>query len=197
MMLFTLGSTVLYFHQARFAEMNFPDPALRTAFFARLDLAVNLLAVLTQVLFTARILKRLGVALTMTLLPALTLAGFAILGFAPLLALFAVFQVLRRAGEFAVAKPARELLYTVVTREDKYKAKNFIDTFVYRAGDQVAAWSYTGLLAAGLGMAAISFAMAPLAAVWLGLALWLGLRQVRMAAAQAPPSATALEPTTA
>jgi AAA family ATP:ADP antiporter len=81
-----------------------------------------------------------------------------------------------------------------VSREDKYKAKNFIDTFVYRAGDQIAAWSYTGLLAAGLGMAAISLVMTPLAAAWLALALWLGLRQVRMAAAR--QSAT-LEPTTA
>jgi AAA family ATP:ADP antiporter len=194
MMLFTLGSTVLYFHQARFAEANFPDSAQRTAFFARLDLVVNLLAGLTQALFTGRILKRLGVALTMTLLPALTLAGFTFLGLAPLLGAFAVFQVLRRAGEYAVAKPARELLYTVVSREDKYKAKNFIDTFVYRAGDQIAAWSYTGLLAAGLGMAAISLVMTPLAAAWLALALWLGLRQVRMAAAR--QSAT-LEPTTA
>ncbi|HET7039964.1 MAG TPA: MFS transporter, partial [Gemmatimonadales bacterium] len=177
MMLFTLGSTVLYFHQARLAEATFTDSALRTAFFARLDLVVNLLTALGQMFATGRLLTRLGVALTMTLLPALSLAGFLLLGVAPVLGVFVTFQVLRRAAEYAVAKPTRELLYTVITREDKYKAKNFIDTFVYRAGDQIAAWSYTGLLAAGLGMAAVSFVMAPVAAVWLVLALWLGRRQ--------------------
>jgi AAA family ATP:ADP antiporter len=88
---------------------------------------------------------------------------------------------LGRGRELAVAKPARELLYTVVDREDKYKAKNFIDTFVYRAGDQLAAWSYTGMIAAGLSMAALSFVMVPIAGLWLGLAVWLGRRQVAMA----------------
>jgi AAA family ATP:ADP antiporter len=187
MLLFTLGSTVLYFHQARLAERAFTDPALRTVFFARLDLAVNGLTALTQVFLTGRILRRLGVAVTMTLLPALSLLGFTLLGLAPLLGAFVLFQVLRRAGEFAVAKPTRELLYTVMDREDKYKAKNFIDTFVYRAGDQMAAWSYTGFLAIGMGMSAISFALAPLAAVWLVLALWLGRRQSALAAARPRP----------
>jgi AAA family ATP:ADP antiporter len=197
MLLFTLGSTVLYFHQARLAERAFADPALRTAFFARLDLAVNGLTALTQVFLTGRILRRLGVAATMTLLPALSLVGFTLLGFAPLLGAFVVFQVLRRAGEFAVAKPTRELLYTVVDREDKYKAKNFIDTFVYRAGDQTAAWSYTGFLAIGMSMSAISFVLAPLAAVWLVLALWLGRRQSALAAARPRPPLGSLEPSAA
>lgn len=197
MLLFTLGSTVLYFHQARLAEQAFADSAGRTAFFARLDLAVNLLTALTQAVLTARLLRRLGVAITMTLLPAVTLVGFLLLGFAPLLGAFVVFQVLRRAGEFAVAKPTRELLYTVVTREDKYKAKNFIDTFVYRAGDQTAAWSYTGFLALGMGMAAISFMMVPLAALWLVLAWWLGRRQSALAGTRAGPPLGTLEPTTA
>lgn len=126
-----------------------------------------------------------------------TLAGFTLLGLAPILGAFAVFQVLRRAGEFAVAKPTRELLYTVVEREDKYKAKNLIDTFVYRAGDQIAAWSYTGFLAAGLSMSAISFVLAPLAAVWLVLALWLGRRQSAFAALRPRPPGGTLEPSAA
>jgi ATP:ADP antiporter, AAA family len=197
MLLFTLGSTVLYFHQARLAEQAFTDPGQRTAFFARLDLAVNVLTALTQVFVTGRILQRFGVAVTMTLLPALTLAGFTLLGLAPILGAFVVFQVLRRAGEFAVAKPTRELLYTVVEREDKYKAKNLIDTFVYRAGDQIAAWSYTGFLAAGLSMSAISFVLAPLAAVWLVLALWLGRRQSAFAALRPRPPGGTLEPSAA
>jgi AAA family ATP:ADP antiporter len=197
MLLFTLGSTVLYFHQARLAEQAFADAAGRTAFFARLDLAVNLLTALMQVLLTGRLLHRLGVAGTMILLPALTLAGFTLLGFAPLLAAFVVFQALRRAGEYAVAKPTRELLYTVLEREDKYKAKNFIDTFAYRAGDQVAAWSYTGLLAIGLSLSAISFLMVPLAAIWLALAWWLGQRQTALAAARSRPPLGPPEPATA
>jgi AAA family ATP:ADP antiporter len=183
MLLFTLGSTVLYFHQASLAETHFTDRAVRTAFFARLDLAVNVLTVLTQVFVTARILRLLGVAATLSLVPILSMAGFATLGAVPLLATFVVFQVLRRAGEYAVGRPTREILYTVVTREEKYKAKNFIDTFVYRAGDQLAAWSYTGLTAVGLGIAAISWIMVPLAALWGAVAFWLGRREGERAAA--------------
>ena len=92
----------------------------------------------------------------------------------PVLAVFVVFQVLRRAGEYAVARPAREVLYTVVSREDKYKAKHFIDTFVYRAGDQVGAWSMAGMTAIGLGVTGSAFVAAPFAAVWLAVAFWLG-----------------------
>jgi AAA family ATP:ADP antiporter len=105
--------------------------------------------------------------------------------------------VLRRAGEYAVARPAREALYTVVSREDKYKAKNFNDTLVYRAGDQAAAWSYDKLLvgALGLGIAAISWVMVPLAGAWLAIAMWLGRRQATLAGGSAP--APAPEPQTA
>jgi AAA family ATP:ADP antiporter len=181
MMLFTLGSTFLYFHQATLVGQAFTDPAVQTAFFAKIDLAVNILTLVTQAFLTGRIIKLLGIALTLTLLPALTVVGFAAFGFVPTLGLFVVFQVLRRSGEFAIAKPSREVLYTVVSREDKYKAKNFIDTFVYRAGDQIAAWSYILLGTVGLGVVAISFVAAPLAAVWLVIAFWLGGKQAVMA----------------
>ncbi len=96
----------------------------------------------------------------------------------------AVFQVLRRTSNYAIARPCREMLYTVIPRDAKYKAKNFIDTFVYRFGDQVGAWSYTALGALGLGAAAISLVAAPLAAIWLAIGLWLGRRQREMATAQ-------------
>jgi AAA family ATP:ADP antiporter len=108
-------------------------------------------------------------------------AGFATLAAAPVLAVFVVFQVLRRAGEFAVAKPAREVLFTVVSREDKYKAKNLIDTFVYRAGDQVGAWSYALMASLGFGGTGIALLAAPLAALWLAIAAWLGRRHQAMA----------------
>jgi len=94
-----------------------------------------------------------------------------------------VVQVIRRGWNYGLMKPAMEALYTVIPREDKYKAKNLIDTFVYRAGDQVGAWSYDGLLAAGLGLTAIAFLNVPVAALWLGVALVLGAAQGKKAQA--------------
>ncbi len=181
MLLFTIGSTVLYFQQAQIALQSFSDRAGQTAFFARIDLAVNILTLLTQAFLTGRLIKALGVSITLALLPALTVIGFLALGTFPILAVFVVFQVLRRAGEYAVARPTREVLYTVLDREDKYKAKHFIDTFVYRGGDQVGAWSMRGLTALGLGFAGAAYLAAPVAAAWLGIALWLGRRHAVLA----------------
>jgi AAA family ATP:ADP antiporter len=95
-----------------------------------------------------------------------------------------VFQVVRRATGFALLRPAREILFTVLKREDKYKAKSFIDTFGYRAGDQVGAWSYRGLHDLGLGMRAISFIAVPLIAIWCAISLWLGRKQIALARAR-------------
>jgi AAA family ATP:ADP antiporter len=120
------------------------------------------------------------VALTLTLLPAVSAVGFLLLGLAPVLWAIVALQVLRRAGNFAVARPTREVLYTVMPREDKYKAKSFIDTFVYRAGDQLGAWSYAAMAAAGLSLAGIGFAAVPVSLVWLLNGWWLGRRQERM-----------------
>ena len=94
---------------------------------------------------------------------------------------FAVFTVLRRATNFAIMNPAMEVLFTVVRREDKYKAKNVIETFVYRGGDQLSGWAYAGLAALGLTLSGISFVAVPLSVFWLGLGLWLGRRQAQMA----------------
>lgn len=190
MLLFTFGSTVLYLQQAGIAERTFTESGVRTAFFARIDLAVNILTLFTQIFLTGRIVKLLGVPLTLTLLPALSVIGFIALGGMPVIGVFVVFQVLRRAGEFAVARPTRELLYIVVPREDKYKAKNLIDTFVYRAGDQIAAWSTAGFTALGLTMAGMAYVAAPLAAVWLLIGWWLG-KQQEVRAREAPPVAKA------
>ncbi|MGQ0649712.1 MAG: NTP/NDP exchange transporter [Gemmatimonadaceae bacterium] len=177
MVLFTIGSTTLYLQQAAIADRSYPDAGARTAFFARIDLAVNGLTLLTQVFLTGRIVKLLGIAVTLTLLPALSMVGFAALGALPTIAVFVVFQVLRRAGEFAVARPTREVLYTVLSREDKYKAKNFIDTFVYRLGDQIGAWSTQGMTALGMTAAGEALVAVPLSALWLGVGLWLGRQQ--------------------
>ena len=182
MLLFTIGSTFLYQIQATIVATNFAGSAERTAVFARLDLAVNILTLLTQVFLTSRILKWLGVGVTLALLPLISVVGFAVLGTAPVLAVFVVFQVLRRAGDYAVARPTREILYTVLPRSDKYKAKNFNDTFVYRTGDQIGAWSFAGLSVLGLGTSALALVMVPVSAVWLLVALWLGRKQRALAA---------------
>jgi AAA family ATP:ADP antiporter len=88
-------------------------------------------------------------------------------------------QVLRRAGNYAITRPAREMLYVVLGREEKYKAKNFIDTVVYRGGDALSAWVYAGLRAIGLSLSAIAFVAVPLALLWAGVAYRLGQAQTR------------------
>lgn len=177
MLLFTVGSTFLYFQQAAIVNANVADRAASTRLFAQIDLAVNILTALTQIFVTGRLLKILGVAITLALVPALSLVGFLGVGMLPTLWMVIGFQVARRAGNFAVASPTREVLFTVVTREDKYKTKSFIDTFVYRAGDQVGAWT-SGLLALlGFGIVGTSFVAAPLAGAWLLVSLWLGRKQ--------------------
>lgn len=195
MLAYTIIATVLYFQQAEIAA-TIEDRGDRTSFFAFIDSATNWLTFLIQLFVTARIIKWLGVAVTLTLLPVLCIVGFTALGFWPTAIVIVVFQVLRRAGNFAVARPTRETLYTVVSREDKYKAKALIDTFVYRGGDQIGAWSYAGLGALGIGMAGIAFATVPIAGLWLLIGYWLGRRQTEMVAAAAPtepssPPATA------
>lgn len=181
MLLYTIASTFLYFQQAEIVDRTFADRAVTTAFFAKIDLAVNVLTLVTQTSLTGRIIKWLGVALTLTLLPALCVVGFTALGLWSTLSVLVVFQTLRRAGNYAVARPTREVLYTVVSREDKYKAKNFIDTFVYRGGDQIGAWSYALMGWLGLAMSTIAFVAAPIALVWLAVGFWLGRRQDELA----------------
>lgn len=176
MLLFTIGSTVLYFQQAEIVGARYADRESRTAFLASIDTVVQLLTVLAQLFLTARVIKWLGVGVTLAILPLVSMVGFTALGVAGTLTAFVAFQVLRRAGEYAVSRPAREVLYTVVSAEDKYKAKNLIDTFVYRGGDQIGAWSYAGLQGLGMSVATISLCAAPLSAVWLLVGLWLGRR---------------------
>ncbi len=103
--------------------------------------------------------------------------GFGTLAVLPTIAVLVAYQVIRRAGNFAFARPTREVLFTVVPREDKYKAKSFIDTVIYRLGDQVGAWSYAGLGLLGLALPGIAVAAVPLSFIWLINAVWLGRKQ--------------------
>jgi AAA family ATP:ADP antiporter len=190
MLLYAITSTLLYFQQVGIATSAFTDRGARTAFFAQIDLLVNVLTIFVQAFLTGRLLKWLGVGVTLALLPALSVVGFTAMGIVPTLTLLVIFLTLRRAGNFAVARPAREVLFTVVSREDKYKAKSFIDTFIYRAGDQIGAWSSPALGWAGLGLTGISFVAAPLAAIWLFISLWLGRKQVAMTHEPEPSEST-------
>jgi AAA family ATP:ADP antiporter len=180
-LLFAITSTFLYFQQVGIVAHSFADRGAQTAFFATIDLAVNCLTLGIQLFLTGRIVMLVGVALALAFLPALTIVGFGGLAMMPSLSTIAVFQVLRRAGDYAIARPTREMLFTVVPREDRYKAKSFIDTFVYRLGDQVGAWSVALLRGLGDNVATVAIVAMPVAALWLLNALWLGRRQSALA----------------
>ena len=182
MFLFTFTSTSMYFQQADIVSRHFGEPGARTAFFARIDLLVNLLTLFTQAFLTGRIIKWLGLGVALAILPLVTALGFGLLGAVPTLGVLMVVQTLRRGWNYGLMKPALEALYTVLPREDKYKAKNFIDTFVYRAGDQTGAWSYNGLMALGLSLTALAFVNVPVAGLWMATGLGLGWAQRRRAA---------------
>jgi AAA family ATP:ADP antiporter len=181
MLLYTILSTFLYVQQAVIVDRTFADRAARTAFFARVDLLVNALTLFAQFFLTGRAMRSLGVAVTLTFVPAITAVGFLLLGLFPTASIVVGFTVLRRMGNFSFARPTREVLFTVVSREDKYKTKNFIDTVVYRLGDQVGVWSSALITMAGLGAGAVAWAAVPLSLIWMGNAWWLGRRQEQLA----------------
>lgn len=174
--LFTTTSTFLYFEQAHIVEAAVADSGERTALFARMDLAVNVLALLLQLGAVAALLRRFGLAWVLASLPVLTIAGFSALHLAPVLVVLVLVQVLRRAVNFALAKPARELLFTAVDRTERYKSKVVIDTVVYRGSDAVAAWTFAGLGALGLGLPGIAAVGAGLSVGWTWIASVLGRR---------------------
>ncbi len=175
--LFTIGSTFLYLAQARIVRAAFTDPGARTAFFAKADLFVNVLTALTQLFLTGRILPAIGLGPALALLPAVTAAGFFALATSATAETLFVVQVLRRAAEFALVKPAREALFTVVPREEKYTAKSFIDTFVYRSGDALGALADRFVAFMGLSPLGFAWIFLPVAVVWIANALDLGRRQ--------------------
>lgn len=178
--LYTTLATFLYFVQAEIVSETFGDSGDRTSVFATIDFLTNSLTVGIQLFLTARIVRYFGLARALAFVPLLVAAGFLILAAAPVLLAIAGVQIVRRAGNYALAKPGREMLFTVVPRFEKYKSKNFIDTVVYRGGDAIAGWVYTLLGALGLGIAGISLTAIPLALLWAGIGYRLGrARQAR------------------
>ena len=182
-------ATFLYFTRLQMVAELGDDLDLRTTMFARIDLITQIATLLLQALVAGRLMQRVGVPLTLALLPLTTALGFVGLAMVGSLAALIAFEAAFRAVQRALMRPARETLFTVLPREDKYKAKAFIDTFVYRGGDVVGA-QLEGLLGRlGLGLAALASVAVPLALLWAALALWLGRTQQRMAASSEPARA--------
>ncbi len=175
--LYTTLSTFLYFEQAHIVKAAFTDSAERTQVFAIIDLVVNALTILIQIFVTGHVMRRFGVATALASIPALLSLGFMVLAMAPILPVLIITQVVRRAGNYALTKPSREVLFTVIDRESKYKAKNFIDTVVYRGGDAVAGWLFAGLKGLGFGLSGIAWIAVPVALLWMTIGLRLGKAQ--------------------
>ena len=180
-MLYTTLSTFLYLMQAQIISDAFVDSAERTAVFASIDFVVNALTLILQIFLTGRLVNWLGLALVLAIIPVLLAIGFTLLGIAPVLSILLVVQVIRRAGNYAVMKPAREMLFVVLPREEKYRAKNVIDTVIYRAGDAVSAWIYAGMRSLGMNLSGIALIAVPLALFWAYIAFGLGRKQVKIA----------------
>jgi len=180
--LLSVAGTFLYFQQANIVAAASDDPAIRTRMFASIDLAVGLLTIVVQFLATGRLIERFGIGAALAFLPLVFAAGFAVLAAAPMLAVVIGFQALQRTANFAISNPAREMLFTVLARDEKYKAKNVIDIVVFRGADAVGGWLFDALRSLGMESRAISLVAIPLAAAWLVLALALGRAQGRRAA---------------
>ncbi|SCK57640.1 ATP:ADP antiporter, AAA family [Variovorax sp. HW608] len=183
--LLSFGATILYFMQANVVSATIQGAGEQTRIFASIDLAVGLLTLATQVFATGRFLQRFGTGIAAGALPAVYVIGFLAIAWSPGLAVVLVFQVLQRWMNFAIANPARQVFFTVVDREDKYKAKNLIDVVVYRGSDALSGWVYDALHAAGIKIGAIALFALPVALAWLLLSGALGRTHERRASQSA------------
>jgi AAA family ATP:ADP antiporter len=180
LVLLTMTATFLYFEQTRLVAEYLDQPEARTRLFSTLDFTTNLLTWVTQLFITNRVIGRFGLVVGLLFLPAISVAGFLGIALWPTLAVYVAFSVLRRVGEYALSKPSREVLFTVLSREEKYKAKNFIDTAISRGGDASTAWLITGVKALGTTTAHIAWALVPLMLVWAWLGHFLARRKEGM-----------------
>jgi AAA family ATP:ADP antiporter len=179
MLLHTSAATLLYFEQGRIVAGSYADVGSRTQFFAIVDLTVSALTLTFQLLLTAPLIRLVGIGGTLVALPLATIVAFVAMALAPVPTTVALAQGLRRAVEFAIVRPAREVLWTVVSREEKYKAKNVIETLVYRGGDAASGWLSVGLTALGAGFGLVALIIVPFAGLWGGLCLWLARQQAQ------------------
>jgi len=172
--LLSVAATFLYFEQANIVAAASDDPAVRTRMFAGIDFAVGLLTIVVQFFATGRLIARFGVGAALAFLPLVFAAGFAALAAAPMLAVVIGFQALQRTANFAISNPAREVLFTVLAREEKYKAKNVIDIVVVRGADAAGGWLFAALRSLGMELRALSLVAIPVVALCLVLSLALG-----------------------
>ncbi|PIE02876.1 MAG: MFS transporter [Acidobacteria bacterium] len=174
--LYSFTSTAFYFQQAYIVDSNIPDRIARAAFFGRIDFAVNSLTVLIQLFLTSKIIRWLGIGKTLVILPIITIAGFSWLSLSATPLVIAIIQVMRRTTNFALIRPANEALFTVLTPEEKYKAKSFLDTFIYRGGDAIVAGIFGILRNLGASLTLIAIGAAPIGILWGATGIWLGRR---------------------
>ncbi|MDX2251032.1 MAG: hypothetical protein NW202_01990 [Nitrospira sp.] len=180
LILLTMTATFLYFEQTRLVSEYLDQPEARTRFFSSLDFVTSSLTWVTQLFITNRVIRRLGLVAGLVFLPAISVVGFLGIALWPTLAVYVVFSVLRRVGEYALSKPSREVLFTVLTREEKYKAKNFIDTAISRGGDASTAWLVTGVKSLGATATHIAWALVPLMLLWAWIARFLARRKEQL-----------------
>lgn len=186
-----LIGTYFYLEQIRIVNSEIPDRVARIEFFASRDLAVSIGTILLQLFVTARVMKGLGVGITLAALPVSAAIGLAALTASPTLSVVAAVMVVERAIAFAFSNPAMKVLYTIVTPDEKYKAQNFVDTVVYRGGDAASGWIFnTGAKALGLSGGAIALLTMPAAALWIGTAYMLGRKHKARTAGHESPSAS-------
>jgi AAA family ATP:ADP antiporter len=171
---YSIVSTTLYFQQAQLVDMAFTTREAKASFFGQLDFWINFLTIGFELLLTSRLIKTLGIGLTIGLLPLVGFFGFLALWMHPVIGVLAVFQVLRRATNFGLSKPAKEAVYATLSRSEKYKAKNFIDTFVYRGGDALGAMIFNSLKTLGWTLTQFSAMMIPVCLLWGAVALNIG-----------------------
>lgn len=173
-----LTSTFIYFQQGQLVAAATEDSSHRTQIFANIDLLSNTLTLALQLFISRQLLMKFGVGTILLGLPLLTLGGFAALAIAPTLGVLIIFQALRRSLNYGLFKPAREILFTVLPTEQKYKAKSFVDSFVYRGGDAIGALSQNLLKTFALGVGSVALAVTPIAILWSLLALYLGKQAI-------------------
>ncbi|MAW59505.1 MAG: hypothetical protein CMJ94_01575 [Planctomycetes bacterium] len=195
LLLFTMGSGFLYFLQRDFLYEAYPERADRREVLANMDLTVQILTVAGQALVTGALLQRIGTARVLLIMPIITVIGFVLLASMPVIGVFIGMYVFRRASNYAFAKPARELLFTVVDSEERYLTKPTLDVAVYRGGDVVASQTYEAIQGvSGAGAQGMSVVALPFAVAALPLAFWLGKQQEARAEeqeAEAPASPAA------
>ena len=179
-LLMTVVATFIYFTRLQMVAALGEDTDTRATALAWIDTITQSSTLVLQLVVTGHLIKRFGVAVALAVLPVVASLGFIGLAIASSFAMLIVFDALFRAIQRAITRPARETLFTVVTREDKYKSKAVTDTFVYRGGDLLGAWTEGWLGQLGLGLIGLAAAVVPLAAVWGMLGLWLGRRQGSM-----------------